>query len=52
MPMLTAIRAVMANQSSVFQASLAALDTWRRLAMELTTAVKISGTTAACSSET
>ena len=52
MPMDTAISAVIANQSSVFQASLAALDTWRRLAMELTTAVKMRGTTAVCSSET
>jgi BMFP domain-containing protein YqiC len=52
MPISTAIREVMANQRSVFQASLAALDTWRRLEMELTTAVKIRGTTAVCSSDT
>jgi hypothetical protein len=52
MPISTAIRDVMANHSRVFQASLAALDTWRRFEMELTTAVKIRGTTAVCSSDT
>ena len=52
MPISTAISEVMANQSSVFQASRAALETARRLEMELTTAVKIRGTTAVCSSET
>jgi len=46
MPISTAIRDVMANHSRVFQASLAALETSRRLEMELTTAVKIRGTTA------
>ena len=52
MPISTAIRDVMANQSSVFHASFAAFDTCRRFEMELTTAVKMSGTTAVCSSET
>ena len=52
MPISTATSDVMANHSRVFQASLAALETWRRLEIELTTAVKIRGTTAVCSSET
>jgi len=52
MPISTAISDVMANQSSVFHASFAALDTCRRFEMELTTAVKMRGTTAVCSSET
>ncbi|MCY1461343.1 hypothetical protein D9M71_789900 [compost metagenome] len=52
MPISTEISAVMPNQSSVFQASRAALETARRLEMELTTAVKMRGTTAVCSSET
>ncbi|MCY1240062.1 hypothetical protein D9M72_528910 [compost metagenome] len=52
MPISTAIRDVMANHRSVFHASFAALDTWRRFEIELTTAVKMSGTTAVCSSET
>ena len=52
MPMTTAIKAVMANQSSVCQTSFAALERFLRLAMEATMAVKISGGTSARSSWT
>ncbi len=50
--MSTAMSAVIANHRSVFHASLAALETWRRFAIELTTAVKMRGTTAVCSRAT
>ena len=40
MPMITEKNAVMANQTNVCTARRAALVTWRRLAMEVTTAVK------------
>ena len=50
--MATAISAVMANQSSVCQTSLAALLSSRRLAIEATMAVKTSTGTSARSSET
>ena len=52
MPMTTAISAVMANHSSVFQASRAAPVTSRRLAIEATIARKTSGGTMARSSVT
>ena len=52
MPMVTAISAVMANQTRVCTASLAALVTWRRVAMLTMIAVSTSGTTTTCSSET
>ena len=47
MPMPTAIRAVMANQASVFHASRAAPVTSRRLAIDATIARKTSGGTIA-----
>jgi hypothetical protein len=49
MPISTAMKAVNANQSSVCQTSAAALESWRRLLIEATIAVKISGGTSACS---
>jgi hypothetical protein len=52
MPITTAIRAVIANQTSVCTASLAALVTWRRLAMLTMIAVSTSGTTITRSSPT
>ena len=52
MPIETAISAVMANQTSVFQARRAAPVTSRRLAMEATIARKTSGGTTARSSVT
>src|SRR3954468_25037672 len=52
MPMETAISAVMANQSRVWPASRAALDTCLRLAMLTMTAVTISGGTRTFSSVT
>ena len=52
MPMITAMKAVIANQSKVCTARRAALATWRRLAMELTMAVNTSGITATVSSLT
>lgn len=50
MPIVTAMRAVMANQTSVWTASRAALVTCRRLAMLTMIAVRTSGTTTTCSS--
>ena len=52
MPMITAMNAVMANHHSVWIARRAAFVTSRRLAMELTMAVKTSGMTATVSSLT
>ena len=52
MPMATAMAAVMANQSSVWPASRAALVTLRRFAMEATIAVNTSGGTIALSRPT
>ena len=52
MPIATAISAVMANHSSVWAASRAALETCLRLAIDTMTAVTISGGTSALSSET
>lgn len=52
MPMATAIKAVIANHSSVCPARRAALVTLRRFAMLATIAVKISGMTAARSRST
>src|SRR5699024_7554903 len=52
MPIETAIRAVMANQSRVWPASRAALVTLRRFAIETTIAVNTSGGTTARSRET
>ena len=51
-PMVTAIRAVTANQTRVWTASLAALVTCRRLAMLTMMAVSTSGTTTTWSSDT
>ena len=45
MPIVTAISEVMANQTRVCTASLAALVTWRRLAIDTITAVSTNGTT-------